>query len=176
MNQRMLCSNPDNLIRIKNNETIRISGIEMTAFSKSHDCADPVSFVISSPKTNKKISVITDLGEINESAVDAISESDFLAIESNYDEKMLEVGPYPYFLKQRIAGPGGHLSNRISSLKVLENSKSRLKNILLCHLSKVNNSPDNALKTFSQTLRHRTDLSPKIRVAPRYFHTELLRI
>jgi phosphoribosyl 1,2-cyclic phosphodiesterase len=171
-----LCKNSEQIISIKNSETIKISNLEIEAFSKSHDGKDPVSFTIHSRTESKTTSIITDIGQVCNNVQDSISSSNFLAIEANHDLEMLQNGPYPYFLKQRISSNQGHISNMRSALSVLEHSKSKMKNLLLCHLSEKNNNPLKAMQTFQQTLKHRSDLKPQIRIAPRFSSSQLVRV
>ncbi|MCU0642217.1 MAG: MBL fold metallo-hydrolase [archaeon] len=168
-----LCSDSDLITPIKNDEILKIAGIEIRTFSKSHKAADPVSF---SMRNGKTLSIITDAGFACENIISAVSESDFLCIESNHDENMLIDGPYPYFLKQWVKGDTGHLSNKQSALCVLEHAKSGLSNVVLSHLSQTNNTPDIALKTFKSLIKERRDLKPKISYSDRNIPTKLFKI
>ena len=167
-----LCSNEDLINSIRNNQTVDINGIDVEAFSKFHKAADPVSFNISN---GKKISIITDVGCVCNNVIKHVSDSDFLCIESNYDEEMLDNGPYPYFLKKWIKSDIGHLSNSQSSLCILEHAQSNLRHIMLSHLSKNNNTPALALKSFN-VLKERKDFSLKISVSQREMPTALFKI
>ena len=168
-----LCSNEDMINSIKPGETVKIAGMEVEAFLKSHKAEEPVSFTISN---GKRISVITDLGFACNRVNEAISDSDFLFLESNHDLKMLEHGPYPYFLKNWVKGDSGHLSNRQASLAVLEHSNKKLRNVVLSHLSSTNNTPKVALKTFNQMLKERSDFNAKVNVSTKNEPTSLFRI
>ncbi|MFA5258926.1 MAG: MBL fold metallo-hydrolase [Candidatus Pacearchaeota archaeon] len=167
-----LCSNENLINSIKNDETINLNGVEVEAFSKFHKAADPVSYNISN---GKKISIITDVGCVCNNVIKHVSDSDFLCIESNYDEEMLESGPYPYFLKKWIKSDIGHLSNAQSASCILENAKPSLKHVMLSHLSKNNNSPELALNSFN-ILKQRKDFSLKISVSQRESPTALFKI
>ncbi len=167
-----LCSQ-DNLInKIKKNEVINIAGLEVEAFSKSHDGCEPISFKINNDKT---LSIITDVGKICDNVIGAVSDSDFLVIESNHDSGMLEDGRYPIFLKRRIASELGHLSNLKSALCVLEHGSRKLNNLMLAHLSQNNNTPQLALQTFS-LLKERRDLNPKVMLSLRDESSALMRV
>ncbi len=168
-----LCSNKELINEIKKDETLKINGLEIEAFSKSHDTENPISFKI---KDKKTISVLTDIGSSCNNVIDSVKDSDFLVIESNHDLQMLEQGPYPYFLKKRIKSDKGHLSNLHSAICVLENANSKLKNIMLAHLSKTNNTPELALNTFKNLIKERSDLNPKIDVSLRDISTSLYSI
>ena len=168
-----ICSE-NNLVKIiKNNDCVNLFGMKIEAFSKSHHAADPVSYNV---YFKRKISIITDAGYGCKNIRKHISGSDFLIMEANHDEKMLENGPYPYFLKNLIKSDVGHLSNRQAALCVLEHSSKKLKNIVLAHLSKINNNPALALKTFSSILKERIDVSPQIDLSIREEPTELFKI
>lgn len=168
-----VCSNRNLIKIIKNNEVIKVDGMKIEAFSKSHHAADPVSYNV---YFKRKISIITDAGYGCKNIKKHISDSDFLIMEANHDEEMLENGPYPYFLKNLIKSDVGHLSNKQAALCVLEYSSKRLKNIILAHLSKTNNSPALALKTFSSILKERVDVSPQIVLSIREEPTLLFNI
>jgi len=168
-----LCSD-DSLVRsIKNTETIELNGMSVEAFSKPHKAEDPVSYNV---MNHKKISIITDVGFASQNIIDNVSDSDFLCLESNHDEMMLECGPYPYFLKKWIRGNYGHLSNLQASLCVLEHASSKLKNVILSHLSRTNNTPQMAYETFNYLVKERRDLSPKVFVSSRETPTPLIRV
>ena len=112
-------------------------------FPTPHDGVDGSAFVISSG--SKKLGILTDLGHVFNELSDIVSSLDAVFIESNYDPAMLSNGPYPAFLKKRIQGPKGHLSNR-ESAELLQ-AGSQLKWACLAHLSECNNSPEVALRT-----------------------------
>ena len=76
-----------------------------------------------------------------------------MILEANYDEEMLDMGPYPQYLKERIKGPNGHLCNKDTANFLAENIHEGLKFVGLCHLSKENNHPDLAYKTMEMYLR-----------------------
>jgi len=167
-----LCSDESLINNIKNDETVNFNGLGIQAFSKPHLGKDPVSY---SAINHKKISVITDSGYASKNITSNVSDSDLLCIESNHDELMLEQGPYPAFLKKWIKGSYGHLSNMQASLCVLEYASSKLKNVVLSHLSQVNNTPEMAFETFRQLIKERRDLSPKVFVSSREMPTPLLK-
>lgn len=106
----------------------------------SHDAAEPVAYRVSHDK--KKIGIITDLGCYNDYTVECLKDSDALYLEANHDINMLQVGPYPYFLKQRILSDKGHLSNEAAGKLLSRLINSRLKAVVLAHLSKDNNLPE----------------------------------
>jgi phosphoribosyl 1,2-cyclic phosphodiesterase len=112
------------------------------AIMVKHDAAEPCGFLIETPTT--RISVFTDLGSWHERLVDPIAASDLVVLESNHDEAMLQGGPYPAYLKRRVASPVGHLSNAVCAMSLastLGQGNSRPE-IWLAHLSDTNNRPD----------------------------------
>lgn len=172
--QNSILCNDENLIKvIKNNETVKLIGLDIEAFSKVHKAADPVSYTAID---KKRVSVITDLGHCCKNVTDQVSHSNLLFLESNHDVNMLEAGPYPYFLKKWVKGDNGHLSNNQASLCVLEHATRKLKHVFLSHLSSTNNTPKIALHTLNSIIRERKDLFPKIAVSSREQPTELIRI
>ncbi len=168
-----LCSDKSLINVIKNNETSKISGIEVEAFPKSHSAADPISYFITA---DKKVSIITDLGYICKETINRISESDFLFLESNHDVNMLENGPYPEFLKSWIKSDKGHLSNKQAGLGVLEHAKPKIKEIVLSHLSETNNNPQKALSTFNKILKERKGNSIKLHLSRKDAPTSLFKV
>lgn len=116
-----------------------------------HDGVDGVAFVISSGC--KKLGILTDLGHAFKELFAVISSLDAVFIESNYDPAMLSSGPYPAFLKKRIQGPKGHLSN-VEAAELLQAS-TKLKWACLAHLSENNNNPHVALKTHFEIVGRR---------------------
>lgn len=173
---RFICSKEELIVPIKNNETIEIGKMEIKAFSKHHQSADPVSFSISDKINNKKLSVITDAGHACKNVAEAVSSSDFLCLESNYDEKMLKEGPYPWPTKKWIGSDIGHLSNIQSAACVLEHAPKNLKHLMLCHISENNNTADIAHDTHFKFIKERSDLKPKLTLSNRHSPTELFKV
>jgi phosphoribosyl 1,2-cyclic phosphodiesterase len=116
---------------------------------------------------------MTDLGHVFKDLIPLVSSLDAVFLESNYDPDMLAKGPYPAYLKQRIRGPRGHLSN-LEAAELLRRAAEakRLKWACLSHLSEQNNHPELALRT------HRSVLSECIRLytADRYRVSEIFAI
>lgn len=133
-----------------------INGTIIRAMPKSHDAVDPALFVFQ--YGGKKISVITDAGYGCSNVKEAISESDILFLESNYDDMMLKNGFYPPYLKKRIFGNQGHLSNVTAVELVREHASEKLTHLFLSHLSENNNTPTLAMDTFQKGIKDRKDL------------------
>jgi phosphoribosyl 1,2-cyclic phosphodiesterase len=137
-----------------------LGNLSVTPFSKSHDAADPHSFMISGQGVN--IGVITDIGYACRQVIKYFRQCAAIFLESNYCEEMLENGSYPYHLKKRIRSDEGHLSND-QALELFLNYKSAdLRLLILSHLSKNNNNPG-----LVETLFTRNAGDTKIAVASR---------
>ena len=101
---------------------------------------------------DKKLSVATDIGHMENNIIKKLEGSNFLLLESNYEPSILKYSRYPYYLKQRIAGPNGHLSNQEASDTIIKLISSGVNNIMLGHLSKENNFPELAYKTVMEEI------------------------
>lgn len=114
-----------------------IQDLEISPFRISHDAAQPVAYRIA--HEGKSMAVATDMGCYNDYIVDHLKGLDGILLESNHDINMLQVGSYPYSLKQRILSSRGHLSNENAGRLLCEILHDNLKSIVLGHLSKENN-------------------------------------
>lgn len=122
-----------------------IGDIEINPMRISHDAVDPVAYRFRSGE--KKSAIVTDLGFYNDYIVEGLQGLDVLMIESNHDVNMLQVGPYPYPLKQRILGDKGHLSNENAGKLLSRVLHDNMKHIILGHLSHENNIPELAFES-----------------------------
>ena len=116
-----------------------VGDIKVSPHSIWHDAADPVCYSLMAD--NKKISIATDLGDYDDYIVNVLRDADALLIEANHDIRMLQVGPYPYAIKQRILGKRGHLSNEAGGRLIKSLLNDHIKAIFLGHLSEQNNYP-----------------------------------
>lgn len=135
----------------KGESTIEISGLHVETIPTEHDAAASVCLFVRNSK--KSLGIFTDLGRINDSVKSVFPFLDAAVLEFNYDTKMLENGPYPGFLKRRISGDKGHLSNNDASTFVKHFMGSQLKRLFLVHLSEHNNTPDCARETLCNTMK-----------------------
>lgn len=120
-------------------EPIWIGGLCITAFPKLHDAADPHSFLITYQGVT--VGVFTDIGAPCQPLIDHFSQCHAAFLEANYDEQLLDEGRYPHFLKQRIRGGKGHLSNQQALSLFTTHKSAYMSHVLLSHLSKENNCP-----------------------------------
>lgn len=136
---------------LEKEEPMQLGSFTITSFEVPHDGTDNVGYCIEI--NGRFFSFVTDLGEITPLAAQYINKANYLILEANYDEEMLKMGPYPIYLKQRISGKNGHLSNMAAADFLAENISEGLQYIWLCHLSKDNNHPELAYKTVEWKLR-----------------------
>ncbi len=113
--------------------------LKILPFPVSHDAVDPVGFRIFSDEGD--IVLATDTGKVTDEIRQVVDGARVLVLESNHDEHMLKYGPYPEYLKARIASEVGHLSNKTSGALLREMNRCNLEALLLSHLSRANNLP-----------------------------------
>ena len=128
-------------------ESIKIGEFTVHSFLKNHDASEPCSFRIQ--YGHKNVGVFTDLGEPCENVKNHLRQCDCLFLETNYDEKMLWAGSYPWFLKQRVASVVGHLSNDQAKELLQNHAGENLKIVFLSHISKENNTPETAFNSMA---------------------------
>lgn len=122
-----------------------IKDMQVCPVSIYHDAVDPVAYRFQSGK--QSIGVLTDIGKFDNYIIESFQELDILLLEANHDIHMLQAGGYPYYLKQRILGDYGHLSNESSGRLLDCLLNDRLKHVILGHLSKENNYAQLAYET-----------------------------
>lgn len=127
-------------------KTVSFADMEISSFSTPHDSAHSLGFQVKTQQ-DKLISLCTDLGYMPEEIYERIKGSNFVFLESNYDDAMLTYGDYPYFLKQRILSKHGHLSNHLCSETLARLLQDGTQQFILGHLSEQNNRPQLARET-----------------------------
>lgn len=127
------------------NEICAFNEFSICPFGIPHDAAQPVGYRINAYE--KTITIATDIGHITDSVKENCRDCDLLLLESNHDVDMVHKGPYPYPLKRRVLGDYGHLSNENCAKVLTDVSTSRLKYVILGHLSNENNTPMLAFNT-----------------------------
>jgi phosphoribosyl 1,2-cyclic phosphodiesterase len=133
-------------------ETVRIGDLRVTAFPVSHDAREPLGFVFEAPD-GCRLGYATDVGVVTPHMAEALVDCDLLALETNHDPDMLAHGPYPWFLKRRIAGDNGHLSNDASADALGTLASDRTRHVFAIHVSRTNNTPELAAGALRQGLR-----------------------
>ena len=150
---RVACQKVGDIFNVIQEEFIHpvaIKDLCISAFRHTHDAAYTQGFRISDGRKN--LVMATDLGKITPGVYKNMQLADFLYIESNYDKDMLKNGPYPYFLKARINGSNGHLSNIDCSQAIVDLVKEGRDRFMLAHLSETNNTPNVAATTLKSAL------------------------
>jgi len=142
-------------------ECAEVGDLSIMPFDISHDAAHPVGYNIF--YKSKKISLVTDTGCTNDLIINSIMDSDLLLVESNHDEDMVLIGPYPWTLKRRVLGEFGHMSNDTAGNLISRVVRRGTEIVLLGHLSKENNFPQLAYKTVENILKENfIDVNPGI--------------
>ncbi|MCP4219718.1 MAG: MBL fold metallo-hydrolase [bacterium] len=141
---------------IQARDYLKVNDTVIQSLPKSHDAVEPTLF--SFFYKGKKVSIITDAGYGCDNVIESIKDANILSLESNYDDDMLKNGMYPYYLKQRVAGRHGHLSNVLAASLVCNYATPKLEYVFLSHLSENNNTPRIAMKTFQDYTSRRSDL------------------
>lgn len=122
-----------------------IGDMNILPFHIDHDAVNPVGYRIHNGK--KSVAVATDMGHFDQYIISHLQNLDAILLESNHDVNMLETGPYPYYLKRRILGDHGHLSNENAGRLLNFIVHDNMKHIILGHLSKENNYAQLAYET-----------------------------
>jgi phosphoribosyl 1,2-cyclic phosphodiesterase len=130
--------------------TFAVGGIEVRPYTVPHDAREPVQFVLSDGAF--RLGVLTDIGASTAHVEATLSGCDALVLECNHDYDMLWAGEYPKWLKERISGPFGHLSNDAAGKLLAALDRSRLKHLLAAHLSHQNNRPELAREALAQAM------------------------
>jgi phosphoribosyl 1,2-cyclic phosphodiesterase len=160
----------ENLLRyFQGGQSISIGSLNIKAFTKFHDACDPHSFMVTGNHVN--IGIFTDIGHVCQSLVEHFHQCHAAFLEANYCEDMLANGSYPVYLKKRISGKHGHLSN-IQALELfIKHRPAHFSHLILAHLSKNNNDPMLVERLFREKAG-----KTKISVASRYQETEVYEI
>ncbi|HEV2349045.1 MAG TPA: MBL fold metallo-hydrolase [Terriglobia bacterium] len=150
-----------------------VGDIEVTPFSIPHDAADPIAFTLESQGI--KLGVVTDLGYVPELVKQHLLGCHCLIFESNHDTEMLKVGPYPWYVKQRVMSRHGHLSNRSTAEFLTEDFDGAAQVLVLAHLSENNNHPEIARMTALEALQSRKNGSPELHLASQTAPTKVFQ-
>jgi len=127
------------MVLVNGRQSFLVEGFQVVPFTVPHDAREPVQYVLSDGAA--KLGVLTDVGISTAHVEKMLSGLDALVLECNYDRDLLWNGAYPRWLKERIAGPFGHLDNRESERLLTAIDRSRLKHVIGAHLSQQNNRP-----------------------------------
>jgi phosphoribosyl 1,2-cyclic phosphodiesterase len=141
-NEGTICAAGEGLVgapveRFVTGVPFRVGALAVEPFLVSHDAVEPVGFVVA--QNGCRTFIATDLGEVTEAVLSAAASADTVHVEANYDLALLGVSPYPWFLKNRILSPTGHLSNDAAARLAVHAAARRAGAIFLIHLSDINN-------------------------------------
>lgn len=150
-------------------QTFQIGNLTVSTFPKFHDAIEPHSFMVSYNDIN--VGIFTDIGGVCENVISHFKQCHAAFLESNYDDELLDSGTYPYFLKNRIRGGMGHLSNEQALGLFKVHRSPQMSHLLLSHLSKNNN---NAL--MAQRLFQEQATNVKVVIASREIETPVFEI
>jgi len=149
-------------------ESFEVGTLGVETFPTSHDAAESTGYAVSAH--GRKAAVATDLGHVTGQVLDGVRGADLLVAEANHDEDWLMSGPYPYYLKRRILGDRGHLSNEAGGALARQCVEAGASAVVLAHLSAENNTPAHAYDTVRAILEQDgvdVDRDICLEVAPR---------
>ncbi len=135
---------------IDGRSALALDGLEVRPFTVPHDAREPVQFVFSDGAS--RLGVLTDIGAPTAHVEATLSGCDALVLECNHDLALLQGGGYPKWLKERIAGPFGHLDNGAAERLLGALDRTRLQHVVCAHLSEQNNRPDLARAALARAL------------------------
>lgn len=135
---------------VGHSDELELAGMRVRTFPTSHDVADPVGLRFST--ADDAVGFCTDTGVLGGEARGALADVRILALESNHDERMLASGPYPAYLKARVSGPTGHLSNAQAAAALAELAGPDTETVVAMHLSQENNRPSLAVRALAAAL------------------------
>ena len=135
---------------IEGRDAFAIGGVQVQPYTVPHDAREPVQFVLSDGAF--RLGVLTDIGASTTHVEATLSGCDALVLETNHDVDMIWGGDYPKWLKERITGPFGHLSNLQAEQMLAALDRSRLKHVLAAHLSRQNNRPELAREALARAM------------------------
>lgn len=127
----------------RSGERLEFGPVIVHTIPTPHDASDGVAFLVEHERC--RLAILTDLGHPFSGLRGILQNADAAYLESNYDPAMLDAGPYPPYLKARIRGQGGHLSNDEAADLVERCGRLRPEWVMLAHLSAHNNTPELAL-------------------------------
>jgi phosphoribosyl 1,2-cyclic phosphodiesterase len=138
---------------VRSGQTYPVGQMDVKPFAVPHDCREPLGFRFEAG--SGQACITTDLGWVPHNVARQFRDLDLLVLEANYDPHLLETGTYPHFLKRRVSGTYGHLSNGAAAEAIAGCGDRAPRAVWLAHLSEQNNSPKHAIQTVSRILKRR---------------------
>lgn len=151
----------EEVFEIEAGSLFAVKDLEFYPFSTPHDSVQSMGFIFRAGE--KKGGIATDLGFVTRLVRESLKRCNLLVVESNHDEEMLMDGPYPWYLKQRIKGKMGHLSNAECAGLLDDVYHDGLQGVVLAHLSEINNNPETAYRSVLGRMKKR--FHPEVRVS-----------
>lgn len=151
-----------------------IGDLTVNVIKTSHDAEESIGFVLIN--NNSSMVYITDTGYINQKYFKILSNNNLYVLESNHDIKMLMDGPYPYYLKQRVQGDKGHLSNKQASDYLCKFIGDNTRKIVFAHISEHNNSYEKVIETFNEELSKNGMKFDDVLIAKQNEATEVIEV
>lgn len=151
-----------------------IGDLTVNVIKTSHDAEESIGFVLTN--NNSSMVYITDTGYINQKYFKILSNNNLYVLESNHDIKMLMDGPYPYYLKQRVQGDKGHLSNKQASDYLCKFIGDNTRKIVFAHISEHNNSYEKVIETFNEELSKNDIKFDDVLIAKQNEVTEVIEV
>lgn len=161
------------LCPIERGSVTELGNLKIKAFPVLHDTVDPLGFSLEN--NGAKFAYVTDLGFVTPEVIENLKEADALVVEFNHDVTMLKEGEYPEWLKERVLGNQGHISNEQAGQLLSEVVDGRCQHIFLAHLSENNNTPGLALEAARRALETATS-EPSVNVAPQHETSQTITI
>lgn len=143
--RRYLADLPFSLVT--HDDELEVCGMRLRTFATSHDVADPIGLRFSTAED--ALGICTDTGVLLPGAMEALAECRVLALESNHDKRMLAEGPYPAYLKVRVGGDHGHLSNDQAAQALTQLVGPQTETVVAMHISENNNRPAIAVRALA---------------------------
>lgn len=139
----------DNIIIYE--DDIYLKDVKIKTIKSSHDAPDARNFIIE--YKNHSVVYVTDTGYINRKYFEILKDKEIYLFESNHDIEMLLNGPYPKWLKTRVVGSYGHLSNKDAAFYLTKLIGPHTKKVILMHLSHINNTKEKAMEMIEETFK-----------------------
>ena len=173
--------NPDSIPAriVSRKDSFPVGDMDIQTFPTSHDSAESVGFQVCWQGITGTLA--TDLGKLTRGVIERLNRSDWIIMESNHDEELLRIGPYPLALKRRILGERGHISNQVVASFLENQFNGMAKHIFLAHISKQNNVPSLVMASAREALERRNrsslfSLEPRLYLTHQNGPSEVLEI
>ena len=135
---------------VRDGQVFAIGGLQLHPFTVPHDAREPLQ--LRCTDGDRVLGLMTDIGHITGHALAALAGCHALVLESNHDVELLAQSRYPDFLKRRVGGQHGHLSNVQAAAALGALRHDRLNTVVAAHLSERNNQPDLVSRAFAAVL------------------------